>query len=72
MGDLNDNRFWRPDMSNLAAYLYLLEQTERGHYRNIVGAKHLIAPFYEFNMRQSPLNPDKDRLDWREETRRLL
>ena len=67
LGDLDDNRFLRPDASNLAAYLYLLEQTERGHYRNIVGAIHLIAPFFdEFSLRPSPLNPDKIRLEWHE------
>lgn len=69
-GDIDDNRFLRPDASNLAAYLYLLQETEPVHYRNIVGAVRLIAPFFDdFNLRPSPLNPDKIRLEWQERNR---
>lgn len=67
LGDLNDNEFLRPDAANLAAFLFMLEQTQPGHYRNIVGAVRLIAPFFDqFSLRPSPLNPDKIRLEWRE------
>lgn len=67
LGDLNDNDFLRPDASNLAAILFMLEQTQPGHYRNIVGAVRMIAPFFDqFTLRPSPLNPDKIRLEWRE------
>lgn len=66
-GDIDDNRFLRPDASNLAAYLYLLRETEPDHYRQIVSAVRLIAPFFaDFNLRPSPLNPDKIRLEWSE------
>lgn len=67
LGDLDDNAFLRPDASNLAATLFMLERTQHGHYRNIVGAVRMIAPFFDrFNLRPSPLSPDKIRLEWRE------
>ena len=67
-GDIDDNRFLRPDASNLAAYLYLLQEREPVAYRNIVGAIRLIAPFFqEFILRPSPLNPDKIRLEWQDQ-----
>ena len=66
--DIDDNRFLRPDASNLAAYLYLLQETEPLAYRNIVGAIRLIAPFFrDFILRPSPLNPDKIRLEWQDQ-----
>lgn len=66
-GDLHDNRFLRPDGSNLAAYLYLLQETEPAYYQNIVDAIQLIAPFFhDFALRPSPFNPEKIRLEWQE------
>ena len=66
-GDINDNEILRSDASNLAAFLYLLQQTESDYYRNIVSTIRLVAPFFnEFNLRQSPLNPEKIQLEWRE------
>lgn len=66
-GDVDDNRLLRPDASNLAAYLYLLQETEPAYYHNIVGAIRLIAPFFaEFQLQPSALNPEKIRLEWRE------
>lgn len=68
-GDIDDNRFLRPDASNLAAYLYLLQEREPVAYRNIVGAIRLVAPFFrDFALRPSPLNPDKIRLEWQDES----
>ena len=56
-----------PDASNLAAYLYLLRETEDAHYRNIVDTIAMAAPFFkDFVLRQSPLNPGKIRLEWQE------
>ena len=67
MGDIHDNLFLRPDASNLAAYLYLLRETEPAHYRNIVDTIRLAAPFFgDFVLRPSPLNPEKIRLEWQE------
>ncbi|MEZ4511144.1 MAG: AAA family ATPase [Chloroflexota bacterium] len=72
-GDLYDNRFLRPDGSNLAAYLYLLQETEPAYYRNIVDAVRLIAPFFnDFALRPSPFNPEKIRLEWHEQGSDLL
>lgn len=68
LGDLGDNRFLRPDGSNLAAYLYLLRETERTHYHQIVEVVRLMAPFFrDFDLRPSPLNPHKIKLEWREQ-----
>lgn len=66
-GDLLDNLFLRPDASNLAAYLYLLQQTQAAHYRNIIDVIRLGAPFFDdFILRPNPLNPNKINLEWRE------
>ncbi|PIE80288.1 MAG: chromosome segregation protein SMC [Chloroflexi bacterium] len=67
MGDIFDNRFLRQDASNLAAYLYLLRETEVAHYQNIVEVIRMIAPFFnDFALRPSPFNLEKIRLEWRE------
>ena len=66
-GDVSDNRHLRDDASNLAAFLYQLQQTQRAHYDNIVGAVRLVAPFFEnFILAPSKLNPEKIRLEWKE------
>ena len=66
-GDLYDNRFLRPDASNLASFLYLLQETEPNHFQNIVDTIRLIAPFFEnFALRASPFNVEKIRLEWKE------
>ncbi|MCP4360916.1 MAG: AAA family ATPase [Chloroflexi bacterium] len=66
-GDIFDNRFLRPDASNLAAFLYLLQETESAHYQNIVDAVRMIAPFFDdFALRPSPFNKEKIRLEWYE------
>ncbi len=66
-GDILDNRFLRPDAANLAAYLYLLHETEPAHYRNIVDAVRMIAPFFDdFALRPYPFNQEKIRLEWKE------
>lgn len=65
--DLDDNRYLRHDASNLAAYLYLLREKEPEAYRNIVETIRLVAPFFaDFDLRPSPLNPNKIKLEWRE------
>ena len=66
-GDIHDNRFLRPDAANLAAYLYLLQETEPAYYYNIVDAIRMIAPFFgNFALRPSPFNAEKIRLEWHE------
>lgn len=66
-GDLDDNERLRPDAGNLAAFLYRLQETREGVYRNIVDTIRLVAPFFGgFNLRPDPLNPRKIRLEWQE------
>jgi predicted ATPase len=66
-GDIGDNAALRPDASNLAAFLYLLRETQQEHYARIVKTIRLAAPFFDdFELRPSPLNPEKIRLEWRE------
>lgn len=67
-GPVNDNARLRRDGANLAAFLYLLRQTEPLHYRNIVDTVRLVAPFFhDFDLRvQSVKPPETVRLEWRE------
>jgi predicted ATPase len=66
-GDLEDNRFLRPDARNLAAFLYRLEKNYQDHFDNIQDAIRLVAPFFDrFNLQPLALNPDKIRLEWLE------
>lgn len=62
---LNDNRFLRPDASNLAAFLYLLQKRHPAHYKKIITTVQLVAPFFkDFNLHPTQLNPQKIRLEW--------
>ena len=66
-GDLADNRFFRPDAGNLAAFLYRLQQREPDHFENIEDTIRQVAPFLRrFKLEPSLLNPDKIRLEWEE------
>jgi predicted ATPase len=65
--DLADNTALRPDAGNLAAFLYRLQETDPGTFRNILETVRLVAPFFgSFDLRPDRLNPDKIRLEWRE------
>lgn len=65
--EIDDNRFLRPDASNLAAYLYLLHERQKPYYDNIVSTIQLIAPFFDdFELRPNPFDPTKIKLEWRE------
>lgn len=65
--DLHDNRVLRGDASNLAAFLYRLQETFHDHYKNIVDAVRMVAPFFDdFVLKPSELNKEKIRLDWKE------
>ena len=64
--DLNDNRFFRPDGSNLAPFLYLLKTTQPPSYNLIRRTIQLVAPFFDDFVLEPPrLNPDKLRLEWK-------
>ena len=65
-GDVNDNRYLRPDGSNLAAFLYLLKRNHETSYNLIRRTVQRVAPFFDdFLLEPLRLNPDKIRLEWR-------
>jgi predicted ATPase len=64
--DVNDNRFLRPDGSNLAAFLYYLRLKHDTAYSLIRRTIQRVAPFFDdFVLEPQQLNPDKIRLEWR-------
>jgi len=66
-GSIDDNKFLREDASNLAAFLYMLQEKNIGSYRQIEGLTKQVAPFFNgFNLNPSALNPDEIRLEWLE------
>jgi predicted ATPase len=67
LNNLEDNRIFRSDASNLAAFLYLLRETQYNHYTRIRDTIRLVAPFFDdFVLQPSELNPNKIRLEWQE------
>ncbi|MGA2658080.1 MAG: AAA family ATPase [Verrucomicrobiota bacterium] len=66
-GQLNDNRFLRPDASNLAAFLRVLKVTQAARYARILETVQLAAPFFDdFILEPTAENPDLIRLEWRQ------
>ncbi len=66
MCPIDDNVKLKPDASNIAAYLYLLEQKYPQNFANITDTIRLIAPFFHsFILRPSELKPDSIQLEWR-------
>ncbi len=64
--DVNDNRYLRPDGSNLAAFLYYLRQKHETAYSLIRRTVQRVAPFFDdFQLEPQKLNPEKIRLEWR-------
>lgn len=61
---VDDNRFLRPDGSNLPAFLYKLQQQDVLAYNRIEAVVKLIAPYFE----RFDLAPNGDfiRLNWRQ------
>jgi predicted ATPase len=63
---IEDNRVLRADAGNLAAVLYLYQQTQPWSYQRIVRAVRQIAPFFdEFILEPQKLNPQYILLKWR-------
>jgi predicted ATPase len=63
---INDNRFLRPDGSNLAAFLYFLREKEKNSYEIIRATIQRIAPFFDdFQLEPLRLNPNTILLEWR-------
>lgn len=64
---INDNERLREDARNLAAFLYRLQQHHAVHYKRIVKAVQLVAPFFgDFHLRPTVDNPEKIQLEWTE------
>ena len=64
--DVNDNRYLRPDGSNLASYLYFLRMKHETSYSFIRRTVQRVAPFFDdFQLEPQKLNPEKIRLEWR-------
>ena len=64
--DLNDNRYLRPDGSNLAAVLYLLREKHEWEYGFIRQTVQNAAPFLDdFVLEPQDLNQDTIRLRWK-------
>ena len=65
LSDLEDNRLFRPQAENLAAFLYYLQQQKPQHFSLIQDTIRQIAPFFDkFQLAPSRLNPTKIRLEW--------
>jgi len=65
--DVDDNRFFRSDAANLAAYLYWLQQRHPVEFRHIEEHLRLVAPFFDcFVLAPSQLNETKIKLEWRQ------
>ena len=63
---LHDNRYLRPDGSNLAAFLYLLREKHEFEYGFIQKTVRMVAPFFdEFVLEPMALNEDTIRLEWK-------
>lgn len=64
---VDDNRFLRADASNLAAFLFYLQEKKPEYFRNIEDTVQQIAPFFErFQLEPLRLNPANIRLEWKE------
>jgi predicted ATPase len=62
---LDDNEFLRPDGSNLAAFLYYLQEKQQSSYSLIRRTIQRVAPFFnDFSLRPSRLRPDDIKLEW--------
>ena len=66
-GELDDNRAFRADAGNLAAYLYWLQEKHAVEFRHIEEHVRLVAPFFDaFALAPSRLNEKKIKLEWRQ------
>jgi predicted ATPase len=64
---INDNEYLREDARNLAAFLYRLKTHHEAHYKRIVKAVQLVAPFFgDFYLRPTVDNKEKIQLEWTE------
>jgi predicted ATPase len=63
---VDDNEYLRPDGSNLAAFLYYLQQKHEESYSLIRRSVQRVAPFFDdFQLKPLRLKPDDIKLEWR-------
>lgn len=63
---INDNMELATDARNLAAFLYMLQNSYRESYSRIIKTIRLVAPYFDdFILRESPLSPGKIQLEWK-------
>lgn len=66
---IDDNRRLRADASNIASFLYLLQEKHDKEYQDIVRVIRLAAPFFgDFNLHPLELSPDSIKLEWKHKT----
>lgn len=64
---INDDQTLREDARNLAAFLFRLQKHHEEHYRRIVKAIQLVAPYFGgFHLRPTVDNAEKIQLEWME------
>jgi predicted ATPase len=64
--DVEDNRFLRPDGSNLPAFLNYLRTRHETSYSMIQRTVQRVTPFFDdFQLEPSRLNPSKINLEWK-------
>lgn len=65
--DIGDNTYLRDDASNLAAYLYMLQNTDEKAFRLIEGVVSSVAPYFDrFDLKPDRNNPSQISLEWKE------
>ncbi|MGR9244961.1 AAA family ATPase [Rhizobium leguminosarum] len=66
IADVDDNRFLRPDGSNLAAFLYFLKEAHEAEYALIKNTVRRVAPFFDdFVLHPRSLDETRIRLEWK-------
>lgn len=65
--DIDDNRVFRPNAANLAAFLHWMKLNHETEYRHVVEHVQLVAPFFEdFILEPSRNNASKIKLEWKQ------
>jgi predicted ATPase len=63
---IHDNQFLRPDGSNLAAFLYYLQERHQTLYSLIRRTVQRVTPFFDdFRLAPARLSPDDIKLEWK-------
>jgi predicted ATPase len=66
---VDDNRFLRPDGSNLPAFLHYLRERQQDSYNLIRRTVQRVAPFFDdFSLEPSSVNPNTIKLEWKHKT----